>query len=77
VANQAAIALGLTVVHRLLQGIEHEVRAHWTADPPGHWQGSVEKCLPEGDEGEEFNSSSSPRRVQSNPGPRRTDEAQD
>lgn len=36
VENQAAVALGLVVVQRLFQRIEHEVRAHRTADPPAH-----------------------------------------
>ena len=32
--DQAAVALGLSCVQRLLQGIEHEVGGHRTADSP-------------------------------------------
>lgn len=54
VANQAAVAFGLTVVQRLLQRIEHEVRAHRAAVPPAHdargehvdHEGEVEPTLP-------------------------------
>ena len=47
VANQAAIALGLAVVQRLLQRIEHEVRAHRTADPPTRCHAAERRCIAE------------------------------
>ena len=34
--DQCAIALGLSGIERLLQGIQNEVRVHGTADPPAH-----------------------------------------
>ena len=36
VADEGAVPLGLPGVQGLLQGVEHEVRAHRTADPPAY-----------------------------------------
>ena len=58
--DQAAVALGLPGVQRLLQRIEHKVRAHRTADPPAHDapgehvddEGHIQPALPGRDIGE-------------------------
>ena len=60
VMDQRVLALGLAGVQRLLQRIEHEVRAHGTADPPAHDapskhvddEGHVQPALPGRDMGE-------------------------
>jgi hypothetical protein len=60
VTNQAAVALGLAVVERLIQGIQNKVRAHRVAHASAHdaprvhvdHEGHVQPALPGADVGE-------------------------
>ena len=55
-ADQGAIAFGLSCIERLLQGIEHEVGPHRSAHPPAHdapgkdvdHEGHIQPALPGG-----------------------------